>query len=148
MQIGQIKIHRGTQDNSQADKPGKWLVEESNPAGTAWHTLPFPPGVNEVEVKSGDSCGSGDGEVPYRCKLLIGQLPDGGDMVFLLRARWVSELRHDLWVFDESAAQWRPIVTNLRAEELVTGKPIQLPIAGKKIFASTFHPHKVRLWTE
>lgn len=148
MQLGQVRLPRGSGDESAANVQGKWQVEESNSFGTAWRRLPLPTGIGDIQKQDEASCGRGYGEVPFSCTLLIGQLPEGGDLVFLVRARWASEMRHDLWVFDDSAAQWRSLAVNLRTEELATHKPILLPMPGKKVFASTFHPHKVRLWTE
>lgn len=148
MQLGQVKLPRRAGDDPASSIEGKWQIEESSPSSTTWRRLPLPMGISEIQMKDDDSCGRGYGETPFNCTLLIGQLPGSGDMVFLVRARWASELLHDLWVFDEAATQWRAIAAGLSTDELVTHKPIQLPITGKKIYASTFHPHKVRLWTE
>jgi hypothetical protein len=151
VELGRVSRNSQTDKDPSTSEPNL-LIEESNVPGTIWHGLPLPVGLNETGSHVGSSCWGGDGNTDEKCTLLIGERPDVlSDAVFFLRARWDNTLRgerYDLWVLADDATQWVSVTTGLTEEQLLVRQTLPQRVGGKTVYASSFQPHKVRIWVE
>jgi hypothetical protein len=139
----------GSQEASGPDR-NRWLVEESNSAGTGWRDLVLPV-VESDATKRGDAYCGEDNSV-RKCMLLLGEHPGlPGGMVFLLQWRWdykTRSQRHDLWVMSDETKQWTAVAKDQTVEQLRTGNFPLRRFEGKTLFGAQFALNKVRLWIE
>lgn len=149
VKLGRVSRNSRTNKDSSGAEPDRLLIEESNATGSVWRSLPLPSGLNGAGGQAGSACWGGDGNTDERCTLLIGERPDNlTDVVFLLLERWDHKLRYDLWVLADDATQWISIARDMTEEQLFARQTLPPRAGGKAVYASSFQPHKLRIWVE
>ncbi|OQA33016.1 MAG: Kelch motif protein [Betaproteobacteria bacterium ADurb.Bin341] len=128
---------------------GRWLLEESNQAGSKWQSLPWPEGLPDRENRENESCGSSVQE--RKCQLVLVEhpaLPVGA--VFLLRSQPGSPV-NDIWRWVEESRQWKLIARQARLVNDVLLNSDRIPlmsVGDKMLYGADMLSNHARFWLE